>query len=306
MRRDLFAFTVVIATLCLTGCAREVREDGAMSGVSGPYDNSMTWLRAAEMHEMQGDLQRALFEYRLAKTVSPLKGYIQEHIKRVEREIEKRTASLMRQAERAVGRGDEKGARAHYLELLGLQPENRLALAALRKLDKKYALRGMERKRELARQNRRNGRMNRSRGEYSDEGYAYSRQAILEAAEQPADAGQLLQELERHLEKYPKDNELRRQLIDNSLARAKQAYQSQQLDQALVHLTTAEQASRGEEGHRESIGTARRQYARELYNQGVINYRSAPQKALNYWRYALKFDPKDERSRLRIRSMSQQ
>ena len=113
-------------------------------------------------------------------------------------------------------------------------------------------------------------------------------------------------ELERHLEKYPKDNELRRQLIDNSLARAKQAYQSQQLDQALVHLTTAEQASRGEEGHRESIGTARRQYARELYNQGVINYRSAPQKALNYWRYALKFDPKDERSRLRIRSMSQQ
>jgi len=37
----------------------------------------------------------------------------------------------------------------------------------------------------------------------------------------------------------------------------------------------------------------------------VVSFRSEPQKALNYWRYALKFDPQHEKSRLRIRGMTQ-
>jgi ATP-dependent protease HslVU (ClpYQ) peptidase subunit len=295
----------MFACLVLTGCAREVKDGGAMSGISGPYDNPMTWLRAAKAHEAQGDLQRALLEYRLAKTVSLSKGHVEGQIQRLEREIEKRAAGLLRKAEAAADRGHRKQARALYLELLALQPDHRVALAALREQDQKYALNGLQRKRELARQNLRNGRPAGTQGEYDDESYAYSRQAILDAAEQTADAGYLFQELARHLEKYPNDKELRRLLIETSLGQAKQAYQLRQLDQALVHLTTAEQASRGDAGYQETIGKMRRQYARELYKQGVISFRSAPEEALSYWRYALKFDPQDERSRLRIRSLSQ-
>jgi hypothetical protein len=195
-------------------------------------------------------------------------------------------------------------ARTLYLELLGLQPNHRKALTALRELDKKGSLQGLKKKRELARRNQQSERTNHGDGEYGDEVYTYSRQAILDATARSKVSSQLLAEMERHLHRYPKDSELRKLLIETGLALAEKAYQAQQLDATLDYLYRAEQAIRDGTTQKQAVLKARKQYAGELYSRGVIIYRNEPQKALSYWRYALKFDPKDEKSRLRIRSMS--
>lgn len=302
MSRTFRSIVLVAVILSLPGCAREVKNAEG----SGVYDNAQTWLRAARTHEEQGDLQRALFEYRVARTLSGHRGDIGRDLQRVEKKIEEGTAALMQQAEHAAKRGDNKAARAHYLELLGLQPNHRKALAALRELDKKRSLLGLKKKRELVRRNQRNERITRGGGEYSDEGYTYSRQAILDAAARSQVSGRLLAEMERHLNKYPEDSELRGLLIETGLALAEKAYQAQQYDAALDYLARTEQATLADRARKHVLGKARKHYARELYSQGVISYRNEPQKALSYWQYALKFDPADEKSRLRIRSMSRQ
>jgi hypothetical protein len=256
------------------------------------------------MHEEEGDLQRALYEYRLAKTVSRSDRAVLKHVQRVEKKITQRTSDLMKKAERAGTRGEQKSARALYLEVLGLQPDHPQAVAALRQQDKRRALRRATRRQEAAKKQRQKRRNSQQRDAYAEEGFTYSRQAILDAASQLNHGGQLIKELERHLEKYPKDDGLCQQLIETSLAQAKKAYQARQLDAALNYLNRAELVCRKGQGQRWAVGEVRKQYARELYRQGVISYRSEPQRALNYWNYAVKFDPEDEKSRLRIRSMS--
>ena len=248
-------------------------------------------------------MQRALFEYRLARTLSHHRGDISSDLQRVEKKIEEGVAALMQQAEHAANRGNYKSAQALYLALLGLQPNHRKALAALRELDKKRSLQGLTRKRELARRNQRNQPSNRGDEEYSDEGYTYSRQAIIDAAARSKGSSQLLAEMERHLDRYPKDSELRKLLIETGLALAGEAYQARQLDKALDYLNRAELAIRDDKAQKQALLKARKHYAGELYSQGVISFRNEPRKALSYWQYALKFDPEDEKSRLRIKSM---
>lgn len=275
-----------------------------MAGISGAYDKPSTWLRVARQHEEEGDLQRALFEYRLAKTASRDDQLMRKHLRRVEKKIAVRTAELLGKAKRAQSRGQLRKARNLYLEILGLEPDHRQALDGLRELDKAYALSGMKRKRELDRQKRSGGTRRQSEEAYTDEGFSYSRQAILDAANQPDGTGRLLQELERHLAKYPKDNEIRREIIKSTLSQAERAYRSKRWDEALNRLNLADQLCSSDSKQCEIVRKARKHYARELYSQGVISYRTEPQKALSYWKYALKFDPEDDRSRLRIRSLS--
>jgi hypothetical protein len=292
-------------SLLPTGCAREVRMDEGMSGIRGAYGDAKTWLRAAEGHEAQGDLQRALFEYRLAKTVSRRDAPIVQAIERVQKQIEARTGKLSREAKNAVVQDKRSTARRIYLEILSLQPDNRAALAALRKLEEGDSLRALEKKVALSKHSKTDGRSPvRGTVDYAEEGYAYSRQALLEEAERPSDARQLLQELEKHVERYPQDRELRRLLVETSLGLTEQTYQAEQLDKALSYINKAEQVSQADAKLRQIVADARKRYGRELYNKGVISYRNEPQKALKAWRYALEFDPQDEKSRLRIRAMS--
>jgi hypothetical protein len=293
--------------LLQSGCAQQMRARSYSSGVSGSYDNPRTWLQVAKRHEVEGDLQQALIEYRLAKTVGGENWTIREHLRRVEKQIDDRCSSLLEKADRIAARGKTRAASLLYLKILGLRPDHSEALAALRKQDQRLALRAMEKKRALARRTPRSGR---TTGQYKsasvDEGYTNSRQSILEADHRPADDVKLPQELERQIEKYPQDDALRHQLVETGLIQAEKAYQARRLDDALVYLSRAKQASKGDAGGRQSIAKAHKRYARELYKEGVISFRSDPQKALSCWRYALKFDPQDKKSRLRIRSMTQE
>lgn len=291
--------------LLLSGCAQQMSARSYKSGVSGAYDNPRTWLLAAKRHEEEGDLQQALIEYRLAKTVGGENRRIREHLRRVEKQIDDRCGSLLEKAERVSASGKSRAASVLYLKILGMRPDHSAALAALRRQDQRLVLGAMEKKRALARRTPRSGRTtDQYKTASADEGYTYSRQSILEADHRPADDVKLRQELERHIEKYPQDDELRHQLVETGLIQAEKAYQARRLDDALVYLSRAKQASEGDAGGRQAVAKAHKRYALELYKEGVISFRSDPQKALSCWRYALKFDPQDKKSRLRIRSMT--
>jgi hypothetical protein len=298
------AIVLASGLFALAGCVQEVRQSEVRSAIVGAYDNPSTWLREAQRHEEQGDLQRALYEYRLAKTVSRSDYAVLKHVRRVEARIEERTAMLLKKAERAATRARESEARGSYLEILGLQPGHRQALAALRRQEKDRGLLEMEKKRVLARQRRQKPQKSQTENAYSDENYDGTSQALVKATGQPIDARKLLENLESHKHKPAKDDQRRRQEVEASLSQAEKAYHAQHWDDALGFLLQAELTADGEASQLQAIEKARKQYAEELYSQGVISYRSEPQQARSYWRQALKFDPENEKSRLRIRNMS--
>jgi hypothetical protein len=291
--------------LMLSGCVQAVKQGEGVSMADGAYNNPQTWLRAAEMHEAQGDLQQALYEYRLAKTVSPRDYTIRKHLRRVETKIEERTANLLKKAERADSRGKVRVAKGLYLEILALQPDHQQALAALRQQEKSRTLHGMKKKQKVARQSHPTRTKPMPRNHYAVGEIDDAPQEMAQASKQPVDARKLLRELEEGREEAaPQKKQQRRQEVKVTLSKAEKAYQAEQWDSALELLKQAEQASNGEEQQLQAIGKARKQYARALYNQGVIAHRSEPQRAMDYWHYALKFDPEDDKSRLRIRSLS--
>jgi tetratricopeptide (TPR) repeat protein len=302
----VFTYAIVLASglFALVGCVQEVRQRGEESTVVGAYNNPLTWLREAQRHEEQGDLQRALYEYRLAKTVSHSDYTVLKHVRRVEARIEERTAMLLKQAERADTRGRVSEARKIYLEILSLKPGHRQALAALRRQEKERGLLEMEKKRVLARQRHQKPQMSRTENAYSDEDYDGASQEFVKATSQPIDARKLLENLKRHKHKPAKDDQRRRQEVEANLAQADKAYHAQHWDDALGFLLQAELTADGEASQLQAIEKVRKEYAEELYSQGVISYRSEPQQARSYWRQALKFDPENEKSRLRIRNMS--
>lgn len=304
MRTRTNAIVLASGLFAFAGCVQEVRQSGEESTIVGAYNNPLTWLREAQRHEEQGDLQRALYEYRLAKTVSHSDYTVLKHVRRVEARIEERTAMLLKKAERADTRTRVSEAREIYLEILSLQPGHRQALAALRRQEKDRGLQEMEKKRVLARQRRQKPQMSRTENPYSDEDYDGVSQEFVKATSQPIDARKLLENLERHKHKPAKDDQRRRQKVGGNLARAEKAYHAQHWDAALGFLRQAELTADGEAAQLQAIEKARKQYAEELYSQGVISYRSEPQKALSFWLKALKFDPENEKSRLRIRNMS--
>ena len=307
MRGPLSTTALLLATTLpiLSGCASVAGTQRQPSRIEGAYDNPHTWLLSAQRHESEGDLQHALYDYRLAKTVGADARKIESDLRRVEMRIETRCAALEKKAGKAAARGREGTARNLYLKILALKPDHPAAMAALRELDQRLAIRGMEKKQALAGRGRRRVRTRvQSDAGYTDEAYSYSRQGLLDASTHASESGQLVDELQRHLENYPKDAEMRQLLINTCLQRAQQRFQADALDDALADLSRAEQASRGDKGLLGAVRKARKGFARSLYDQGVISYRKAPQQALESWRYALRFDPRDEKSRLRIRSLS--
>ncbi len=289
--------------LGLQGCATEVKQGAPMAGVSGAYDRPQTWLQAARNHEQEGDLHRALSEYRLANTVSHGSPIAQSELRRIEQQIAIRTTDLQKLAEQAERQRKYSRARSLYLDLLGLQPDHQAALTALRELDRRQSIQSGERRQSLAKKRLTGRRTESMESDYGDEGFNYSRRAILEQAEESGDVSHLLDELGRHLERYPNDGQLRQELVAATISRAEKAHQNREWEAALNYLSRAERICGNAETLKPYIVKTRKRIARELYTQGVMRYRSQPEQALSFWRYALKFDPADEKSRLRIEGM---
>jgi hypothetical protein len=279
------ALSFAAVALMQSACTQALKPERAPTQVAGGYSNPATWLHSAQRHETQGDLQRALYDYRLARTLSRDESGVEIHLRRVESKISARTSSLLKQAQRAERNGKPATAKARYLDILGLQPNHQQALAGLRQLDKQRALAALKSKRPLTGQTM---------------GGGYNTRAAKRPEPSQASASTAKRETGR-----PDETDAK-QRVEKHLKRAELSYQAQRWDEALSHLKLAEQAGQSSDQVMAAVQRARKQYAESLYNHGVISFRSTPQKAIDYWRYAIKFDPEDSKSRLRIRSLTGQ
>jgi hypothetical protein len=106
--------------------------------VSTHYRNPATWINAAEENERKGDLQSALINLKVARTVSLRDRKLNIAIERLEEKIASQSKKKMSLGDRAIRQGKPSKARRYYLQVLALNPKHKEALAAMRKLDKKW------------------------------------------------------------------------------------------------------------------------------------------------------------------------
>ncbi|MCU7863579.1 MAG: hypothetical protein KZQ92_06345 [Candidatus Thiodiazotropha sp. (ex Lucinoma borealis)] len=298
----LFASIWVTVILLGSGCAIDSKR---VKGSSGGYGDPKTWVAAAETHEKQGDLQGALFEYRVARALAKQDPVIKKSIKRIESQISKRTKKMIARGNKAVRQGKTSKARRHYLETLGLEPNNKDALEAMRRLDEKSSRRSMERKVALSQRNYKSRRKKaKNNNGYGDETYTYSRQAILQAGSRPASIDELIKELKKHIAKYPNDLEMRSLLSKTRIGQAEKSYQAENYSDTLSYLEQAESAVNGDRKKLQTIIKIRKEYGKGLYIKGLRSSRSEPKQALKYWEHALKFNPDDKRTQLRIQKIN--
>ncbi|MCU7906319.1 MAG: hypothetical protein KZQ76_10855 [Candidatus Thiodiazotropha sp. (ex Epidulcina cf. delphinae)] len=262
-------------------------------------------MSAAETHQRRGDLQQALFEYRVARTLVKQDTDIDNAIRRLEKHITEQTEQLTKRGKGAMRQGKTSKAGRLYLETLSLDPNHKDALAALRKLDEESSKRAMERKVALSKRNGtgRGRRQKKGLQGYEEEAYTYSRQAILQTENGPGNVREFIKELEKHIQKYPHDLALRRLLSKTHVKQAKKTYQAEKYDRTLNYLEKAERAVNGDKTKINAIARVRKEFAKALYIKGVRSSREEPEQALRYWKQALKFDPEDKRIRLRIQNM---
>ena len=283
------------------GCSSTGPSKGA---ISGDYSKPTTWLNAAAEHERKGDLQTALYNLKLAKTVSKRDAKINAEIKRIETKIESQSKKRVSQAKKAVRQGKLAEARRYYLEILGLNPKHKQALAAMRKLDERASKASMKKK--VARSN--SNYSNRAKKKKMDKGfheeaYIYSRQEILHAEDKQLNPREYIKEIETHLKKFPKDTEVREQLSKTLLKQAATAFKAENYSDTLRYLEKAEQAFNSDSKRLMAIQKLRKVYGKELYVRGLRSSRKEPAQSIKYWEYALKFDPNDKKSRLRLRNI---
>ena len=301
MKRSVrrFALFVLVFLILGYGCARN---ESAMKR-DGSYASTATWIRAAQVHEHQGDLQQALYKYRIARTVSGQDPAVTGEIKRLQNRIALKTGKLAASAKQAQSERKYGRARSLYLEILSLEPKHREALAGLRQLDERNSKRKMRKKIALSRRNRTSKPAAKQSRGYDDEGYAYSRQAILQAESRAADVDAYIKELEKHVLKYPKDRELSSMLLNTRMVQARAAFQAETYQQSLHHLREAERVFGNEAEVLGKLSLARKEFAKALYLKGVRSVRSDRANAVKLWEAALMFDPEDKRTRLRIQNI---
>jgi tetratricopeptide (TPR) repeat protein len=294
---------LLIFLMISLGCAKKSNLNG---WPDSPYALPSTWINAAERHEQAGDLQRALYEYRIARTVSARDTSINSEIKRLEDRIEKKSKSLMRAAKKAQDQGKLARAHEYYLEVLSLEPKHQKALEALRRLDKNNQNKRMQKKVALSQRYRERKSHKKTKRDYEDEGYVYSRQAILQAESRAADVPTYIADIEKHIKKYPQDTELKEMLLNIRIVQARAAFQSAKYEKSLYHLSAAEKLFKHERKASGKLAGIREELGRDLYLKGVQRVRTEPVNALKLWKTALKFNPNDKRTLLRIQNIEKQ
>jgi tetratricopeptide (TPR) repeat protein len=89
-------------------------------------------VRRAQVFEQEGDLRRALDEWKIALTVEPGNETLQARRRALEARIAARVAERLGQGRDALTRGAHLEARRHFLAALAVDPLNQPALDALR------------------------------------------------------------------------------------------------------------------------------------------------------------------------------
>jgi tetratricopeptide (TPR) repeat protein len=285
----------LITLLMIAGCATD-RPGRVVSGDRGTADY---WVALAKQNEQAGDLQQARYRYRVAQTLSHNDREITRHIKGLDQAIRKKTHRLAASAQQAMQKGQLRQAQNLYLDLLGLNPANHQALEALRSMDERQARQRLQAKYP---DRPRKSRKAQDEQELRDEGYAYSRQSILQADDRARNDSDFIKELETHVLKYPQDDELRTMLLNLRLSKAQQAFDRQDYAQTLNEIQQAENSVKEDKKALSKLSKQRKTYAKTLYLEGVQRVRENRDDAVALWQAALKFNPQDKKIQLRIQN----
>ncbi|MET0065441.1 MAG: hypothetical protein ABW076_03760 [Candidatus Thiodiazotropha sp.] len=289
--------SILLTALLLAGCVSGPQPKGE----GGDSASAAYWVSQAQQHERIGDLQRARHEYRIALTLSRNDAKIEQQMELVDKAIQAKTRELEKSAGKAQRKGQIERAQRLYLDLLSLDPANRQALTALRRLDERQAKLRLQAKYPTRPVK---GTKPQDERELRDEDYAYSRQSILQADERARDAVSFIRELEAHVAKYPQDDALREMLLELRVSKAQQAFDRRDYDSTLKELLQGEKSLKSDPKALTTLDGHRKRYAKTLYLEGVRRVRVSRPEALDLWQAALKFDPQDKKIQMRIRNAS--
>ncbi|MES9927604.1 MAG: hypothetical protein ABW158_05770 [Candidatus Thiodiazotropha sp. 6PDIVS] len=297
---NVLRYTPLLLLLLSLGCAKNglVSERNESS-----FSKASTWTKSAARHEKRGDLQKALYEYRIARTVSGKSAKIDRQIERLRTKIDKKVSALISTAKKAHNKGKLSRAKTIYLDILALDPQHETAFNGLRSINRESLQLKMKSKVALSQRYQKNRSRRKTKNNYSDEGYVYSRQAILQTENRASDVATYIEELEKHILKYPKDTELKEKLMKVRLVQARSAFSSAEYEKSLNHLFKAEKVFKSDPSAIKRLAGLRKELGKTLYLKGVRSVRTEPVKAVELWRTALKFDPEDKKSQIRIKNL---
>lgn len=138
MINGLWLVLLAIAVLQLAGCASAPTidiEELQLGSVREAFAEQHE--KQAREHESSGSLRLALQEWSAISAVFPEASEPRAQIERLQRLITLKVAKYQRTAATALTKADYAGARLYYLKTLALQPDNRDAIASLKKLEVK-------------------------------------------------------------------------------------------------------------------------------------------------------------------------
>jgi tetratricopeptide (TPR) repeat protein len=120
------ALTLALASCASLGMKTTASRAAARNGLVAPHRER------AETFQREGDLRRALDEWKIALTIDPTDTLARDGAAGTQAEIESRVALRLRQGREALARGAQLDARRHFLAVLALDPGNQPAFDALR------------------------------------------------------------------------------------------------------------------------------------------------------------------------------
>jgi len=300
--RNVIALSMVLAFFVASCGGRQPIPPAGGTGV----DAVGTHIDKAVDYERAGALAAALREYRIAALLSPDVRSIRKKTVDLQAEIDRKAAESRKAAIDHRNRGRVRREREAWLTLLSYKPDDKTALNRLRAMEQIAEKRSLARKLKLSQKYYDDSQVTVAKNVigYEREAFEYSRKALWEMQSRHVEIQVFLDEMQKHLRKYPGDEKIRSLFIDTCIKGADSEFVGKNYDKSLQYLSQGKEAAAGDSSWLARILQLNRQYAEELYAKGLRAYRDDKGRAADYWRLALRFDPQMGRARLRLRKIN--
>gem|GEM_PF-6705595 len=248
----------------------------------------------------------ALREYRIAGLINPEDESIRKKTAGLKAEIDRKEIELRKAATDNRKRGRIGRERRTWLALLNYKPGDEAALSRLRAMEQAREKRSLARKLKLSQKyyNDSQALVSKNIIGFEQEAFEYSSQALWEMQSRLVDIDLFLDEIEKHLGKYPEDEKIRLLFINTCIKQADKEFTGQNYEKGLQYLSRGGKVATGHGSGLTRILQVKHRYADELYAKGLEAYRYDRDRATGYWRLALKYNPQMGKARLRLRKIN--
>lgn len=299
---------ITLIAVMIGGCGMINVRHGSPAAVT-PRNPSAVSPRTSKEHierarhlEQQGDLHRAIVEWRILEALEPRDIYYPLQVQRLQDTIEQRVAIHLDQGNKALQSRNLKAATLEFLKALALDPKRPEPRAALRELEQTRAttvelakLRRME-QRAVTMKAAGASTLEQTQDlfylELSDDHFAKG----------DPEAG--IRELQKYLASNPQDQGAKKRLADARRSLAQRFERDGDLEAAL-HYYDAYEKPIGDAKAKQHVDELRRQLADRYYKQGLKVFRSDLQKAIELWELAVKNNPAHTEARMKLKSAYQ-